>query len=145
MLAGYVRSRGCGSRAAMITMGLTVLLMFGLFLLIVEPGSPGFRDAMPYAIGTWGFFLIAFVLFLVLGRFRSRDLVSGRISVAEGEVLTREKDYELGTAFYARVGGVRFQLHSRIQMELLGRYSTCRIYYVSNPPVHVVLSIEVTG
>lgn len=129
----------------MITMGLTVILMIGLFLLIAEPGSPGFREAMPYAIGTWGFFLIAFVLFLALGRFRSRDLVSGRISVAEGEVRTWQKDYELGTAFYARVGGVRFQLHSPLQMELLGMRSTCRIYYISNPPVHVVLSVEVHG
>ncbi len=145
MLSGYVKSRGCGTRSASVAIGLTAALMLGLFLLITEPESPGFRQAMPYMIGTWTAFLLIFTFFMILGRIRSRDLQNGRVSTAEGEISTWKKEYSHGTALYARVGGIRFQLHSAEQMEVLSRNSSYRIHYISNPPAHVVLSLEVLG
>ena len=144
LLSGYVKSR-FGTRAASIAIGLTVALMLGSFLVLAEPESAGFRQALPYAIGTYGAFLLISIFFIMLGRMRSRDMKSGRISTAEGEIRTWKREYSHGTAFYAKVGGVRFQLVSAEQMEVLSRHSYYRVFYISNPPAHVILSIEVLG
>lgn len=144
-LACSVKGRGCGIKAAYFVMAFSVVTLLVFFLLSADPGSPGFREAMPYLIGTSGVFLLIFAFFLILDAIRSRDLRSGKISSAEGEIHTWQKEYRHGTGYFAEVGGTKFRLKSPEQMEELGSSSFCRIHYISNPPVHIILSFEVTG
>lgn len=145
LLVNHIKGEGCGRKAALIAMGLTLLVLAGAFVLIADPGSPGFKQAMPYYIGTCALFVLIFVFFLLLHRVRTRDIRSGLISSVEGELRTWKKEYSTGTAFYAEVGGTKFQLHSSEQMDVLLRHSFYRIYYISNPPVHIILSLAATG
>ncbi|MCK5115868.1 MAG: hypothetical protein KAR44_04665 [Candidatus Aegiribacteria sp.] len=143
LLHNYSISYGCGTRAAFIAIGLTLVIMSVVLLLVAEPGSAGFRQAMPYFAGTGAVFLLIFVFFLYLGKVRSRDLHSGSISTLEGEIRTWTKEFPTGTSFYMELGGTRFQLHTSEQMDALSTCSFYRIYYIRNPPTHVILSLRV--
>lgn len=145
ILATHIRGRGCGTRAASLSIGLTAALIPGVFFLVTDPGSPGFRQALPFIVGTCSAFLLIFVFFVFLSRLRSRDLRNSYLSTAEGESRVWKKEYNHGTAFLAKVGGVKFQLHSPEQMEALSRHSFYRIHYVKNPPVHIILSLAPLG
>ncbi len=138
-------SRGCGTRAASLAIGLTLVIMFGVLLSVTDPGSTGFRQAMPYFAGTGAVFLLIFVFFVYLSKLRSRDLHSGSISTLEGEIRTWTKKFPTGTGFFMELGGTRFQLQSKEQMDALSTCSFYRIHFVRNPPVHVILSIRILG
>ena len=88
-------------------------------------------------------FLLIFVFFVYLGKVRSRDLHSGSISTLEGEIRTWKKEFQTGTGFFMELGGTRFQLQTSEQMDALSTCSFYRIYFVRNPPAHVILSIRV--
>lgn len=145
MLASHIKGGGCGRKAALIAMGLTLLVLAGTFILNAEPGSPGFKQAMPYYMGTCALFVLIFVLFLLLHRVRTRDIRSGRISSVEGELRSWKKEYSHGTGYFAEVGGTTFQLQSPEQMDVLVRHLFYRIYYISNPPANLILSLAATG
>ncbi len=145
ILHNYNTSRGCGTRAASLAIGLTIVIMFGVLLSVTDPGSPGFRQAMPYFAGTGMVFLLIFIFFVYLSKVRSRDLYSRSISTLEGEIRTWTKEYPTGTGFFMELEGTRFQLQSKEQMDALSTCSFYRIYFIRNPPVHVILSIRILG
>ncbi len=144
-LLGYRKQQGCAGRCAIISVSLSIAIVFGVFFVTSDRDSAGFRHALPYYIATCAAFMLIFALFAAIGQHRSRGVRNGTISTAEGEIRTWTKNYSHGTAFYAKLGGVRFQLHSKEQMDALNLHSFYRIHFISNPPVHVILSMQVIG
>jgi len=145
-VAGYRKSEGCGTFLAILSVVFTGIF-FGAYFYFSKDvtNSPGFQKALPFYIGTFSVFILVFAFFLILGKIRSRGVNTGNISVAEGEIETWRKDYKHGTAFYVKAGNTKFQLHTPEQFEVMQSYSFCKIYYVKNPPVHIILSVELTG
>ncbi|MCD6589137.1 MAG: hypothetical protein J7K88_11365 [Candidatus Fermentibacteraceae bacterium] len=145
MLSRYINSEGCATRVASISIAMTVLVFLAVFFLGVDTNSRGFRMALPYYLGTFGVFVFVFLLFVLISRLRRRDIRDGRISTVEGQVSVWKKSYEHGTGYFASVGGIRFRLYTREQMQALQEQSFCRVNYIKHPPMHLILSIQPTG
>jgi len=145
-VAGYRKSESCGTFLAILAV-VSTGIFFGAYFYFSKDitNSPGFQKALPIYIGTFSVFVLVFAFFLILGKVRSRGINTGKISVAEGEIITWRKDYKHGTVFFLKAGNTKFQLHSLEQFEVMQSYSFCKIYYVKNPPVHIILSVEITG
>ena len=142
VIAETRRARGCGARAVYIAMGASVAIIVVAFVLaggLRVPRSTGALTAFAVAISVFiGIFLAA----MIYDRVRSRDLRTGKISVAEGPAQRRTKEYKFGTAFYVKIGRRRFQLPHPKQFDAFDEGTYYRIYYVKNPPVHIILSVE---
>ncbi len=142
VIAETRRARGCGARAAYIAMGASVAIIVAAFVLaggLRVPRSTGALTAFAVATSVFiGIFLAA----IIYDRVRSHDLRTGKISVAEGPTQRRTKEYKFGTAFYVKIGRRRFQLAYREQFDAFNEGIYYRIYYVKNPPVHIITSID---
>jgi len=137
------RQRGCGQRvAAAAIMGTTALLL-AVFYFSMDRNSEGFKEAFPYMLGFCLGFGLIFTAFFLVGMYRSRDLKNGTISNTRGALRKWTKNYRYGTAYYAEVGGEKFRLLSPDQMRALNENAVYSIYFVRNPPIHLILSLEV--
>lgn len=142
VIAGTRRAKGCGARAAYIAMGASVAIIVASFVLAGGLDIPLSSDALTaYAVAT-SFFIGIFLAAIIYDRVRSRDLRTGKISVAEGPAQRRTKEYKFGTAFYVKIGRRRFQLPCPKQFDTFDEGTYYRIYYVKNPPIHIILSVE---
>ncbi|UCE26057.1 MAG: hypothetical protein JSW52_06740 [Candidatus Coatesbacteria bacterium] len=142
VLAETRRARGCGARIAYIIMAGSVVIFVVAFVLgggLNAPLSTGALTAYAVAISV---FIGIFLLSMAYSRVLSRDLRTGKISVAEGPARRRTKEYRLGTAFFVKIGRRRFQLAYPEQFAAFDEGTYYRIYYVKNPPLHLILSIE---
>jgi len=100
------------------------------------------RDALTaYAVAA-SVFIGIFLAAMVYSRIRSRDLRSGKISVTEGPAHRRTKEYKFGAAFYVKIGRHRFQFAYPEQFDAFDEGVRYRVYYVKNPPIDAVLSVE---
>lgn len=145
VIAGTRRARGCGARAAYIAMGASIAIIVAAFVLTGGLEIPLSSEALPaYAVAISAFIGI-FLAAIVYDRVRSRDLRTGKISVAEGPAQRRTKEYKFGTAFYVKIGRRRFQLTHPEQFDAFDECIRYRVYYVKNPPVHLIMSLETFG
>ena len=140
MLTERRRLRGCGTRAAVWALVGSAALL-GAALLILG-GTMG--QMLPYALMVVGAFLAIGLFFVWLGNLRSRDLVRWKVSVVEGEARLSTRFYGgklRMMAYYVTVGGVRFQVQKG-EYEAFEEGRRYRVYYVNDPPVGVILSME---
>ena len=149
MLEEARKMRGCGRRAALIGLGGTAGLYAVLFVYLLISGT---LNSLPAIIGfgaVLALFVTVFVVALVMDYVRSQDLKTGRISVLEG-VASKHKVKKVSgehghkhEEYYVRVGGRRIRLQGPQQLDALRSEDTFRLYIVKNPPVDIVLSVEV--
>lgn len=148
MVAEMRRLRGCGTRAAVWALvGSAVLVGVAPVLFGGVMGQQGGGDAgkaLPYTLGVAGVFLVMALIFVVVGKVRSGDLASGKVSVVEGEA--RLSTRFIGPrvrmmAYFVAVGGVRFHVQKE-EFEAFEEGRWYRVYYVKDPPVGVILSVE---
>jgi hypothetical protein len=147
-LAERRKLRGCGTRLAVVAFVVSAALLVGAPLVI--GGSAGqsteeaFRQALPYTLPVAGVFLGVGLFFVVVGYVRSRDLDTGKVSVVEG-VVQRSARFIGGKvrrmAYYVTIGGVRFPVQ-KDEFDAFNDGSYCRVYYVKNPPVGIILSVD---
>lgn len=142
--------RGCGQRAAHLALGGTILVFVGV-ILFASLNSPGFQPALPYLLFGVTLFAGIFLAALILGAIRSQDLKTGRISVAEGEAagfstkdIKSKSGRVLGTAYFVNIGRTRFRLATPAQFETFQPGRNYRIFYIKDPPTHIILSAEIT-
>ena len=85
---------------------------------------------------------LLFLFFLWLGQIRSH-IKSGKISVVEGVPVKKTKKLGrgLGTAYYAKLGGVKFRIETKEKFDALRPDTKYRINYVKYPPLHLILSV----
>lgn len=119
----------------------TVLLLTGVAMKTGGPDSTRFF----FTALTAGIFFLLYGFFAVLALFRTWDTRTGKVSAAEGKLEVKRAKNRYGTIFTAKVGGVGFRLLDKAEFDSLKDHSYCRIYYVKNPPVHFILSVEPTG
>jgi hypothetical protein len=143
LLAEVRQTRGCGQRAAYFAWGGSVLLFAGVILFATP------RNSLPYALLGLALFAGVFVAAILLGESRSRNLKTGRISVAEGRatgLATREIKSKsgrvMGTAYFVEIGRTRFRLATPTQLETFKPGYCYRIFYIKDPPLHLILSAE---
>jgi len=142
--------RGCGGRAAVIGLGGTTGLFGLVFVYLLVSGSLG----SPGAIIAFGVILAIFAS-LSLGAFvldfvRGRDLKTGRIRVLEGKGSQHQEKKVRGNPslmgdfmeYYVHIGGKRLRLQGPQQLEALRGDGMYRLFYVKNPPVDIILSVE---
>ena len=147
-LAERRKLRGCGTRLAVVAFVVSAALLVGAPLVIGGSGGQSaeeaFRQALPYTLPVAGVFLGVGLLFVVVGYARGRDLDTGKVSVVEGAV-ERSTRFVGGKVrmmgYYVTIGGVRFQVQKGEYEAFVegGRY---RVYYVKDPPVGVILSVD---
>ena len=143
-LVQYQQTRGCGRRAAAVAFGLTALAMAAPALLL---DVPGIDQARPYLLLVAGLIGLITLLSLVGDYLAGRDLAQGKLSVMEGKVQTWSKEIKasgssLGTAYYLRISGKKFQLETDEQMQVLENNRTYRFYLVRNGRVPLIFSVE---
>jgi hypothetical protein len=142
VIAETRRARGCGARLACIIMAVSFGFFVVAFILSGGLETPLSSDALlAYAVAASAFIGI-FLAAMVYGRIRSRDLRTGKISVAEGPAHRRTKEYKFGAAFYVKIGRHRFQFAYPEQFNAFEEGTRYRVYYVKNPPIDTVLSVE---
>lgn len=142
-LAETRRLRGCGQRAAYLAWGGSVLIFAGVILFAVPLNS------LPYALLGLGLFTALFLAATLLGAIRSRDLKTGRISLAEGKAagfagreIKSKSGRVMGTAYFVEIARTRFRLAAQAQFEIFEPDQCYRIFYIKDPPLHFILSAE---
>ena len=150
ILAERRKLRGCGSRLAVIAFVISAGMLVLAPLLVgksaAQSGEDAFRQVLPYTLPVAGVVVGVALLFVVVGYVRSRDLDSGKVSVATGEARLSTR-YFLKihmTGYYVTVGGTRFQVQKG-EFDAFVEGGAYRIYYVKYPPVGVILSVERWG
>jgi hypothetical protein len=141
--------RGCGQRAAFLALGGTILVFIGLIPFAAPLNLPGLQSAFPYLLFGVMLFAGIFLAAIILGIIHSRDLQTGRISVAEGEApefstqdIKSKSGRVMGTAYLVTVGYTRFRLATPAQFEAFQAGCLYRVFYIKDPPVHLILSAE---
>jgi hypothetical protein len=148
LLGSVRRARGCGSRAAFIAILVSALSVGFAPLLFGGSESAGgeqtIRQVLPYTLAVAVVAVLIMLAALLFGYARSRDIRDGRMSIAEGHAhLTTRYLMRLRlTAYYVQIGGVRFQL-GEDESAAFTEGEFYRVYYVKDPPAHVLLSAEV--
>jgi hypothetical protein len=147
LLESVRRTRGCSSRVALIVI-LVSALGVGLAPLLFggsesAGGEQTIRQVLPYTLAVAGVVVLIMLVALLVGYARSRDVRDGRVSIAEGNahLATRYLMRLRLTAYYVQIGGVRFQI-GQDEAEAFTEGEFYRVYYVKDPPAHVVLSAE---
>jgi hypothetical protein len=142
-LAETRRLRGCGQRAAYLALGGSVLIFAGVILFAAPLNS------LPYALLGLVLFTGLFSAAILLGEIRSRDLKTGRISVAEGKAagfatkeIKSKSGRVVGTAYFVEIARTRFRLATPAQFETIEPDRCYRIFYIKDPPLHHILSVE---
>lgn len=141
--------RGCGQRAAFLALGGTILVFIGLIPFAAPLNWPGFQSAFPYLLFGIVLFAGIFLAAIIFGIIRSRDLQTGRISVAEGEAsefstqdIKSKSGRVMGTAYFVTIGRTRFRLATPAQFEAFQAGCLYRVFFINDPPVHLILSAE---
>jgi hypothetical protein len=104
----------------------------------------------PRASGGLSFFgitaalIVAFFFFGEIADFwRGRDLRAGWISQVEGEAaLSTAPEVRVGRAYFVRIDQARLRAPTRKQWEAFDEGKRYRVFYIDNPPAHVILSVE---
>jgi len=88
---------------------------------------------------------LLFFVFTRLGAARS-DLKSGKISSVRGFAEHRQKKLArgLGTAYFVKIGGVKFRLETQTQFLEIKPAAEYHFFYVKRPPLHIILSVSET-
>src|SRR5262249_18372369 len=107
------------------------------------------RSSLPYPLLGLVLFAGLFLGAIILGEIRSRNLKTGRISVAEGRAtgfatqeIKSKSGRTVGTAYFVEIGRVRFWLATLAQFESFEPGICYRICYIKDPPLHIILSAE---
>jgi hypothetical protein len=117
----------------------TIIAVLGVIVVI---GAP--QAALPVGAVLAAVMLIV-SFFVGLGLRRASEVASGRVRIAEGVAAKQIKRHDKShlTRYYVTIGEVRFQLAKGL-FDVLDEDAGYRVYYIQNPPPHIVLSIETT-
>lgn len=145
-LQKHNRLTGCYTWVAIIFVFLSMLGLF--FVAYREMGDTDQSPALAIIGGTFGVAFLIVMVFVWIGRFRARDVRADKISIAEGQASLSTKKLRTSGgmvmhAYYVTIGKIKFQVHNTQQYEAFKPDSRYRVYYVKNPPVHIILSLEV--
>jgi hypothetical protein len=148
LLAKTRRIRGCSTAAAALVGGVISLIFILVLVLVIIPNASGL--GAPWPILTLPVILFMGVFFgaLALGIRRGRDLNSGRISVEEGQPQLTSRKIVLGSGnrmmgYYVTIGSTRFQVATSEQFAAFQPDLKYRVYYIKDPPVHIIMSVEI--
>jgi hypothetical protein len=127
-----------------------VIAGIGGFIFLYSPEGQSLKpmfDKNPelvYIIGGVGALILLVVFWSVLrSLLRSNELRAGRISVVEGRARRqiRRSTRAYLTSYMVTIGNVKFHITPELHDEMVDN-ATYRVYYVKNPPAHVILSLE---
>ncbi len=141
-LQKHTRLTGCYTWVAIIVIFGS---MFALLMVAYnEMGDTDQSPALPVIGGTFGVAFLIVLVFTGIGRFRARDVRAGKISVTEGQPShsTKTLRNNIGTMYFITIGKVHFQVHNSAQYETFNADTAYRVYFIRNPPVHIILSVE---
>jgi hypothetical protein len=132
------------------TIGLVVMWAIFTVLMIVAVVAQGAKPqdlrVLPYALG---FNTLMFGAVGVGGRIYARDLVSGKISSADGRAVTKKVKYQArygsGFNYELRIGRRKFLMNSERDLKAFETGVLYRVYYVRYAPLHIILSAEALG
>ena len=127
-----------------------IIFAVGGYILLLSPSGQSLKpmfDKNPELVYVFGG-VLAVVLLIVFASvlrslLRSNELRAGRISVAEGRArrqIHRTTRAYL-TSYMVMIGSVKFHITRELHDEMVDNASY-RVYYVKNPPAHVILSLE---
>jgi hypothetical protein len=118
----------------------TILVVIGA---IVTFGAP---DAALLVWIVLGVVMLLVSFFVALGLRRASEVASGRVRTAEGPAAKdiRTHDRAHLTRYYVTIGGTRFQVAKSL-FDALDDARGYRVYYIYNPPPHIILSMESTS
>ena len=126
---------------ALGVMGLAILIPVIVMMSgLIAPRSQG----APISFGVIAVIVVGFFFMGEIANYRrGRDLRAGRVSQVEGEAtLSTTTAVRVGQVYIARIGQVRLRVPRRDQWETLDEGKRYRVFYIDNPPEHVILSIE---
>lgn len=144
LVSQHRRIRRFGGRISIICFFVSIVSVTAISLYII--GVQDLRKHPEIALIFAAVFLICsglFIFFYLLGNFRS-DLKSGKISIIEGTAEKAEKKMPrgLGTAYYLKIGNVKFQLDEKAKYRAIQPNVGYHIFYIIHPPTHIILSIS---
>lgn len=125
--------------ALIVGMG-SVLFLFGITF-FAEPNQ--FLQALPYLSIAAALYLLIFLAFVIVDFKKLRRLDAREVQIAEGTAHLSSKKLRHGrwTAYYVTIDNIRFQIH-RDQFEALQEGVRSKIFFLSYPPTHWILSVE---
>lgn len=118
--------------------GFSPLVVVGLVYLL-EP--TGFEQSMPYLLPAYALYLLILGIALFRGSRLNQVLAESRVQTVSGSPALSTAKVRRWTAYYAEIGGVRFQLQSN-QFQALQKHRQYRVHYLPYPPTHWILSLE---
>jgi hypothetical protein len=140
----YLKGRNSGLKLAILIMAGSVIFFVVLTYLINDLDSPGFKSALPQLILAFSLFVGIFLFFTILGMVKSRDLNTGRISIAEGVVnksIGGKKKKKYGGLLF-KIGKIDFLLYTPAQYNAFEDGKRYQIYFVKNPNANIILSVK---
>lgn len=141
-LQKYGKQFACASLVAFVAMLGSVGLIVA-FTVSNADGNPAvMKDAVPILTIVFGWTLFIVLFFILLGFYRVRDIRSGKLSTAEGETHCWTKKQRYLTEYHFKIGKTKFRATSQAQYDAIQPDRNYRVYYIKNPPAHIIFSIE---
>ena len=140
----YRKGRSSGLRFSLVVMIGSVIFFIVMTYLTIDLDSPGFKSALPYLLLVLSLFVGIFLFFTILGTVKSRDLNTGRISIAEGVVnksISSKKKRKFGGLLF-KIGKTDFSFYIPSQYNAFEDGKRYRIYFIKNPNANLILSVE---
>jgi len=140
----YRKGRNFGLKLAISVMIGSVIFFVIVTYMTNDFDSRDFKSALPYYVLVSSLFVGIFLFFTILGMLRSRDLSTGRISIAEGMVsksISRKKKKKYGGILF-NIGKTDFHLYTPSQYNAFEDGKRYRIYFIKNPNANIILSAE---
>ena len=134
-----------GRRISLVAFAVTAGLFFlGLIGVGISTLFNQGDNAIRYAImGALGFVILALAGSSVNFYLRSRELLSGQVSLAEGAARPIETAAgEYGIAYFVKIGNKKLQLKSQAEHDAFDEGENYRLYFVKGYPLSVILSAE---
>jgi len=140
----YRKGRSFGLKFALAVMIGSVIFFVVMVYLTNDLDSPGFKSALPQLLLVLSLFVGIFLFFTILGMVKSRDLNTGRISIAGGVVnksIKSKKKKRAGGLLF-KIGKTDFSFYIPPQYNAFEDEKRYRIYFIKNPNANIVLSVE---
>ena len=141
-LQSYSNQFGCASVVALIFVVVSIIAIFAYALSSGEFDMATFQEVLPIMVLVFGGSFLLVVFFILLGFYRARDMRSGKLSTAEGEAHCWTKKQRYFVEYHFKIGKTKFRATSQSQYDAIDPDLSYRVYYVKNPPAHIIFSIE---
>ena len=123
----------------------TAAMMLVVFYMSTRNAPGALREALPYVTGATTVFILIAAVLMVAGWIRARDVRFETVSCVEGTPKLQKRSSRYGLSYIADIGGEKFYLFTGEQYQAISQNSYWRVFFVRNPPVHTILSLEPLG